>query len=57
MTDKEMKERYEDTAEFKNAVTDLPQALKQELVKGVSLLEAGYRIGLVEGQRLKEATA
>ena len=57
MTDKEKKERYEYTAEFKNAVKELPQALKQELVKGVSLLEAGYRIGLVEGQRLKEATA
>lgn len=55
MTDEEMKERYEDTAEFKNAMKELPQAIKLERVKGVSLLEIGYRIGLAEGQ--KEATA
>ncbi|MBQ7478994.1 MAG: hypothetical protein IJT01_08900 [Selenomonadaceae bacterium] len=57
MTDKEIRERYEDSAEFRDAVKGLPQVLKQELIKGVSLLELGYRIGLTEGQRRREATA
>ncbi len=52
-----MKARYQDSEEFRDAVKGLPIPLKWELVKGVSLLETGYRIGLAEGRRLKEATA
>ena len=49
MTDEELKARYQDSEEFRDAVKDLPIPLKWELVKGVSLLETGYRIGLAEG--------
>ena len=51
MTDKACKERYMETEEHMRVFRGLPEAVKEDLIKNASILEVGYRIGLMEGRK------